>query len=179
MKVVLIHGAPASGKLTVARVLAENHGFKLLHNHLAVDLSLSIYDEWGEKDFHDFTDSIRRVVLKKAKELGVKFLVMTWVVSSDTNKREIQRYLEFFDEEKITVLPVYLATSKSKLLERVVRKERRNSHKISSVKELTSYLDNRTFYPIKHADTFTIDNTSLSPEKVASLILGQLNTKCA
>lgn len=179
MKVILIHGAPASGKLTVSRILAEDYGFKLLHNHLAVDLSMSIYDEWGEKDFHDFNDSIRRLVLKKAKELGVKLIVMTWVVSSDTSKREIQKYLEFFDEEKITILPVCLATSKSELFKRVTGEERRNSQKISSIKELSSYLESRTFYPIKHADTLTIDNTFLSPEKVASLIWSQLNTKCA
>ncbi|WP_256114171.1 hypothetical protein [Vibrio campbellii] len=51
MKVVWIHGAPAAGKLTVAKELNEQFGFKLIHNHLAVDLSLAIYDEFGARTF--------------------------------------------------------------------------------------------------------------------------------
>ncbi len=70
MQPVWIHGPPAAGKLTVAKELQSKHGFKLFHNHLAVDIGLAIYDKFGEKDFHDFTNSIRRQVLSRAKELG-------------------------------------------------------------------------------------------------------------
>ncbi|HGO5304506.1 hypothetical protein [Vibrio harveyi] len=47
MKLVWLHGAPAAGKLTVAKVLHEKYGYKLFHNHLTVDLSLSIYESFG------------------------------------------------------------------------------------------------------------------------------------
>ena len=37
MKLVFLYGAPASGKLTVARELSAKTGFALFHNHLVVD----------------------------------------------------------------------------------------------------------------------------------------------
>src|SRR5579864_3028877 len=37
MRVVFIYGPVASGKLTVARALAERTGMALFHNHLVVD----------------------------------------------------------------------------------------------------------------------------------------------
>jgi hypothetical protein len=41
MRVVFIHGPAASGKYTIGRQLAEQSGFPLFHNHLAVDQALA------------------------------------------------------------------------------------------------------------------------------------------
>ena len=171
MKVVLIHGAPASGKLTVAKVLSSQHGFKLFHNHLVVDLSLSIYDEFGEKDFHEFTDSIRRKTLSKANEIGVTYLVMTWVVCSKMHQQVVQTYLNFFEQEGIDIFPVHLAPSKAELLQRVVADERKPTHKISCEKLLAEYLAQCEYAPIETSKTIIIDNSNLSPEFVANSIL--------
>ena len=170
MKVVLLHGAPASGKLTVAKILASQHGFKLFHNHLAVDLSLSIYNEFDEKDFHEFTDHIRRTALSKANELGVTYLVMTWVVCSKMHKQVVQDYLEFFKEENIQEFPVNLARSKNALLRRVVADDRKATHKISSKKLLAKYLDECEYAPIQTLNSMIIDNSDLSAEQVANSI---------
>jgi len=42
MKLLFIYGRPAVGKLTVARAVAERTGGRLFHNHLAVNLALSL-----------------------------------------------------------------------------------------------------------------------------------------
>ena len=44
MKLIFIYGTPATGKLTVAKVLSNKIGFKVFHNHLTFDLVISIYD---------------------------------------------------------------------------------------------------------------------------------------
>lgn len=36
MKLMFIYGPPAAGKLTVAKALCAHTGFKLFHNHLAL-----------------------------------------------------------------------------------------------------------------------------------------------
>ena len=41
MKLVVLHGPPAVGKLTVARELARLTGWRLFHNHLVVDALLA------------------------------------------------------------------------------------------------------------------------------------------
>ncbi|CAI2291631.1 AAA family ATPase [Vibrio parahaemolyticus] len=175
MKVVWIHGAPASGKLTVAKELSSQYGYKLLHNHLAVDLSLSIYDKFGEKDFHEFTDSIRRTTLKKAKDLGVTHVVLTWVVCSQLHQREIQGYLDFFQSEQMDVYPIHLAPSKEELLRRVVADSRKSTYKISCIKQLSEYLEQCEYAPISTDNTLTINNTSLSPEQVVERIVSHIH----
>src|SRR5258706_14496721 len=50
MKLVFLYGAPAVGKLTVARELAALTGFRLFHNHLTVDLVTSLFP-FGSEPF--------------------------------------------------------------------------------------------------------------------------------
>ena len=50
MRLVFLHGAPAVGKLTVARELAALTGFRLFHNHLTVDLASSLFS-FGSEPF--------------------------------------------------------------------------------------------------------------------------------
>lgn len=44
MRLVLIYGPPAAGKLTVAKGLAHLTGYKFFHNHLTVDVVLSVFE---------------------------------------------------------------------------------------------------------------------------------------
>jgi len=43
MKLIFLHGPPASGKLTVARALATLSGLPVFHNHFAVDAAASVF----------------------------------------------------------------------------------------------------------------------------------------
>ena len=43
MKLVVLFGPPAVGKLTVAREVAARMGWRLFHNYLAVDVALSVH----------------------------------------------------------------------------------------------------------------------------------------
>ena len=56
MKLIIIHGAPASGKLTIAKGLAETWGFSVMHNHLTIDLAMTVYPRFGVGDFFEFID---------------------------------------------------------------------------------------------------------------------------
>ena len=50
MKLAFIFGLPAVGKLTIARELAERTGWRLFHNHEAVDAALARH-EFGTPGF--------------------------------------------------------------------------------------------------------------------------------
>jgi predicted kinase len=43
-KLLLLYGRPAVGKLTVAREVAALTGGRLFHNHLTVNLALSVFE---------------------------------------------------------------------------------------------------------------------------------------
>ncbi len=174
MKLVWLHGAPAAGKLTVARNLSDCFGYKLFHNHLAVDLSLSIYDEFGAKDFHDFTNEIRRTTLAKANEIGVSHLVMTYMTCFESDAVEINKYLDFFGHQGIEVYPVHLTPHAEALLERSVSIERQQSHKLSCPDKMTELLNKMKFIGIEHPNSISINNTNLCPEDVATMIVAHV-----
>ncbi len=171
MKLIWLHGAPATGKLTIAKYLSEHFGYKLFHNHLAVDLSLSIYDGFGEKDFFDFTNQIRRTTLSKAKEIGVSHIAMTYMTCYESDSVEINKYLDFFDSQGIEVFPIHLSPDHNVLLERSVSKERIKSHKLSCPDTISKLLSDMKFVGIEHRNTLSVDNTNLSPQQVVEMII--------
>ncbi|WP_201773502.1 P-loop NTPase family protein [Marinobacter similis] len=174
MQLVWLHGPPAAGKLTVAKALQSKHNFKLFHNHLAVDLSMAIYDAFGDKDFHHFTNSIRRQTLSKANELGVERMVMTFMTCAQEDRKEIRRYLDFFESEGIEVYPVQILPRHDVLFSRSVSPERQQSHKISCHKHLSDLLSEWKFLPIEHKNALQIDNSERSPDDVAQQIMSHL-----
>ncbi|MCE0557462.1 AAA family ATPase [Motilimonas sp. E26] len=171
MKLIWIHGAPAAGKLTVAKYLHEHYGYKLFHNHLAVDLSLAIYDEFGDKDFSDFTNGIRRTVLAKAKSIGVSHLVITYMTCAESDSVEINKYLDFFSENEIEVYPIHLCPKAEIILDRSASEERQQSHKLSCQTTISNLLNNMKFLGINHENTQSIDNSNLTPKEVALKIV--------
>ena len=44
MKLIIIYGPPAAGKLTVGCEIARLTGFKLFHNHTTIDCAKSVFD---------------------------------------------------------------------------------------------------------------------------------------
>lgn len=77
MRLIFIYGMPATGKLTVARELARITGFNVFHNHLAVDLLLSIF-EFGSKPFVELREEIWLSVFRQAAEHEVPGLIFTF-----------------------------------------------------------------------------------------------------
>ena len=65
MKLIFIYGLPATGKLTVAVELAAMTGYKLFHNHLVVDLLLSVFD-FGSPPFVELREDIWLSVFEQA-----------------------------------------------------------------------------------------------------------------
>lgn len=50
MRLVFLYGPPASGKLTIGRLVAERMGLALFHNHLIVDAVMAVFP-FGSDEF--------------------------------------------------------------------------------------------------------------------------------
>lgn len=77
MKLVFLYGPPACGKLTVGRELAALTGWKLFHNHLTVDLALSMFD-FGTPRFVALRDKVWMDGFEAAVEADLPGLIFTF-----------------------------------------------------------------------------------------------------
>jgi len=77
MKLIFIYGLPASGKLTIAHELASITGYKLFHNHLVVDLLLSVF-EFGNPEFVALREELWLSVFEQAALSKLPGLIFTF-----------------------------------------------------------------------------------------------------
>lgn len=77
MRLVFLYGLPATGKLTVAQELVALTGYKLFHNHLAVDLLLSVF-EFGSPGFVELRERIWLGVFEEACRSGMPGMIFTF-----------------------------------------------------------------------------------------------------
>jgi hypothetical protein len=84
MKLIFLHGAPATGKLTVATALLRVVPGRLLDNHAAIDFALTMFD-FGAPGFWDLVHDVRLSALDAAAQHGSS----GWSPRSATPSRRI------------------------------------------------------------------------------------------
>jgi hypothetical protein len=77
MRLVYLYGPPGIGKLTIGRELAKQTGYRLFHNHQAVDLAISIFPR-ETPEYFDLIRDVRGAGFLAAARAGVS-LVATGV----------------------------------------------------------------------------------------------------
>src|ERR1700757_912953 len=92
MRLIFIYGMPATGKLTVARELARITGFNVFHNHLAVDLLLSVF-EFGSKPFVELRELIWLSVMEEAAAT-LPAMIFTFNPENSVRQEFIQKAVE-------------------------------------------------------------------------------------
>jgi len=174
MKLVILHGPPASGKLTLANRLKAELGYNVLHNHLTVDLALEVYSDFGEGDFYEFVDKLRTQVIEKACENKMKGLIVTFCFDSATDMIVVEQWESLVSQYGGKILPVYLNVSAEILAQRVEEPSRIGTKKIQCRKELNTVISENEFGAIPNRNTFSVDTSSLCVENSINRILAHL-----
>jgi hypothetical protein len=91
MKLVFLHGAPATGKLTVAKALLNVVPGRLLDNHAAIDFARTIF-EFGAPGFWELVHQIRLAALEAAAQHGVPLVVVTFCYSDPTDLPQFEEF---------------------------------------------------------------------------------------
>lgn len=174
MKLIILYGPPAVGKLTVAKLLAQQTGVKLFHNHLSVDLVASILS-FADEDFWPEVRSIRnRMFAFSAKKK--QDLIFTYVYDYGEFEEHINGYIKAYEKEGGEICLVQLTADKDEIVKRVINESRHNTHKIKKPAELLDYMSkHELFKPMKGRKSLTIDNTNLPPEKVVDQIIAHFH----
>ena len=73
MKLIIIHGPPAAGKLTVGTELSRTTGYKLFHNHLSIDFVKPVF-EFGSPRFWHLVGRLRADVIAEAARQDISLI---------------------------------------------------------------------------------------------------------
>jgi RNase adaptor protein for sRNA GlmZ degradation len=169
MKLLIIYGPPAVGKLTVAKELSKITDYNLFHNHLTLDL-ITPFIKFGKKDFWYQVHKIRLDLFELAAKKKVD-LIFTWCYNKGGDDKKLNKIIRRVKKHDGEVIFAQLTTSKEILLKRVKRISRKNYGKVSSSKVLGSHLDSHDFFSsVPHKNNLKIDNTKLSAKKTAQQI---------
>lgn len=174
MRAVLIYGPPAVGKFTVAKVLSELTGLKLLHNHLIADLVRPIFNH-GNPMGREVNKRIRTLIYGTAAKDRLNGIVSTFSYYGDMNAIDsVKEWIEAVRTNGGEIFFVRLFCDQSTLEKRVATPSRIETKKISNVDKLRKVLSEENScgkIPPDVIESLEIDNTNLAPEEVAAIIM--------
>ena len=168
MKLVFLHGAPAVGKLTVARDLARLTGFRLFHNHLTVDLVSSVFP-FGSEPFVLLREQIWLAAFAEAARNNVS-LIFTFNPERTVRGRFVQDSLDVVGSEGGEVVFVELTCAEEELERRIEDASRKEFGKLASVEQYRSLKDAGAFLFPKLPNGISLDTTYQPVADTAGLI---------
>src|SRR5262249_55341843 len=174
MKLIFLYGLPGTGKLTIARELAEITGYKLFHNHLTVDLLLSVF-EFGSKPFVELRESIWLSVFEEAA-VSLPAMIFTFNPENSVRQGFIQKTVESVTSLGGEVLFVEVVSDPTELEQRMDTLERRNHKKLVSA-ELFRKLQAQGVFdsPKMPTPLLTLNSTRTSPRENALEIVARFS----
>lgn len=184
---IIIFGPPAVGKMTIGQEIVLRCGYKLLMNHHTIDPLLQFFD-WGSKPFIKLNAMLRTEIMKYYAQNNSPGLIFTylWDLNSDSDKSEIDKYVEIFSREGGHVFFVELEADINVRLNRnctknrIANKPSKRNIELSNerLKEAEKYKVNSTDdFIYRNENYLKINNTNLSPKKVADQIILEFELK--
>ncbi|HEV3468027.1 MAG TPA: AAA family ATPase [Pyrinomonadaceae bacterium] len=169
MKLIFLHGPPGVGKLTVGRELAALTGFRLFHNHLAVDLVSAVFD-FGTEPFVLLRERVWLSVFREAARRGVS-LVFTFSPERTVRAGFITEAAGAVESAGGEVLFVGLTCAEGELERRIEEPGRGEFGKLRSAAVYRRLKEAGAFeYPRLPDSGLTLDTTDRPPAETARLI---------
>jgi hypothetical protein len=168
MKLILIHGAPATGKHTVGTELARLTGFRLFHNHLSIDCVKPVID-FGTPAFWRVIKVIRNETIAEAAREGIS-VIHTFCYEFGADDEQLAELIAAAEDNGGETHLVLLVASKEVRRQRMPNDSRVQLQKLTdpdAVDRSTCVLDR----PFPRRETLTIDTTDLPPETAARRII--------
>ena len=171
MKVMMIHGAPAVGKLTVARSLLGMVPGRLLDNHASIDFARTVLD-FGAPGFWRLAKEVRLAAVEAASRARVDLLVMTLCYTPFDMPDLDETLSSARGARPVRLLPVFLHCPAVTAERRVGNPERVTRRKLADVAGLREFSGRNSFVPIPRRNCICLETTRASPETTARRIAG-------
>ena len=180
MKLIILFGPLAVGKMTVGQELEKITGLKLFHNHMTIEMVLPFFDKYS-KSFRKLVDSFRIQMFEEISKSDLEGVIFTyvWELDQKVDCDFIDRIVEIFEKEDTSVYYVELeADAKTRLKRnkspnRLKYKPSKSDFKASE-KELMDtdrmQILNSKENEFERKNHFKINNTSLDAIDAAKMI---------
>ena len=97
MKLIILFGPPAVGKLTVGKIVEAKTNFKLFHNHAIMDGIMHIFGR-GTPAEDRLSRVVRESVIREAADAGIDLIfTYVWNFSRDKGKQNIDAYKKLYE----------------------------------------------------------------------------------
>lgn len=172
MKLIIIHGPPAAGKLTVANALAAKTGFRVFHNHLTIDCVRPVV-EFGTNAFWRVNQRVRLVVIEEAAREGID-VIQTFVYAKGADDDNFAEFISAVEESHGEVHLVLLHCTNDERKRRIIDESRVRIGKLTDPATVDrSHLQHDLLSPFtgRENETLVIDTTHFSPDETANASL--------
>ena len=173
VKLLFIYGPPAVGKLTIARELERETGYKLFHNHVSTDTVKAVF-EYGTEPYFSLLRKIRLDMFGAAAKNDIS-LITTFMYTPEDDEfiaNMVEAVEEWYGGE---VVFIQLDGDMDTLRRRVVEASRKEFQKIHTVEGLDACFERWELGGSVHYDNaLKIDTTGLSVNEVMEQIWQQL-----
>ena len=183
MNLIILFGPPAVGKMTVGQELSLLTGYKLLHNHMTIDLVTEFFD-FGTPQFSRLVPAFRQMLVAEAAASDLVGLIFTfvWAFGNEDDKQFLDGLRDSVAEHGGST---YYAELEADIEERLVRNrtENRLKHKKMADCEKTEafLVEAQARYQMNSDDDFPypeqhvkINNAYLSAKEAAERIVPAL-----
>jgi chloramphenicol 3-O-phosphotransferase len=175
MRLVYLYGPPGVGKLTVARALAALTDFKLLHNHLTVNLVTALFP-FGSASFMRLIRQFRDEMVTEAARVNIDMVITGVYLGTREQTTDIRARLEPVYASGGSALFVRLVCDREVWLARVPNESRRHEGKLLDPDRAVGLFNGEDPFSIMPIEpTLTLDTTWLPPTEAAAQIVAHFD----
>ena len=175
MDLLFLHGAPASGKLTVAEALTHAISCRLFDNHSAINVAKTVLD-FGEPGFWQLTRDVRLDALRAAALQNVPLVITTFCYTA--NAVSVYSQIEaLIHEFGGTVFPAFLHCSAEETEKRIGNQDRIEKGKLSSMNDFYDFGAGLIFTPVERSNCLSLDTSTILPDITAQTIINYFGLK--
>ena len=173
MKLLILYGSEASGKLTIARELTALTNLRLFHNHISIGVGKVLF-EYGEALFSELVWKVRLAVFESAAKNNLPGVVFTWAYSHPDFQPLLDAIVATVAPYEVEVIFVFVKCSQSELERRVINEDRKSAGKAHTVEALHRQQSAKNHVEIPNTNSLVVDSTNLPPEEAARMIINKL-----
>lgn len=171
MKLIFLYGPPAVGKLTIAKILEEKTGYKLLHNHLLVNPIAEVFPFENPAN-RLLTREFRLRIFEEAVKSDIT-LIATFGIAGNDPFAHITDIIYTVESHKGEICLVHLSADMDTLLQRVEDQFRKEHGKTLSKERLIEILNKNHDMLNKYSkkDHLSVNTAEIPPEEAAEKII--------